>query len=68
MRRKVFKAYGTTCMVVCYNIRPLSLAVHRCETTAVMYRIGVVRTAGLALVVSPTIQDETRQGSVLAKA
>jgi hypothetical protein len=48
-------------MVVFYNIRPSNLAVHMFETTPVMCRMGVVRTATLAVVVSPTIQDETRK-------
>jgi hypothetical protein len=60
---KAFKVYGTTCMVVCYNIRPSSLAVQRCETTAVMHRIGGGVDGNLSTSRQPcnTRRDETRK-------
>jgi hypothetical protein len=63
MGMKAFKVYGTTCMVVCYNIRPSSLAVHRCETTAVMHRIGGGVDGNLSTSRQPcnTGRDETRK-------
>jgi hypothetical protein len=63
MGRKVFKVYGTTCMAVCYIIRHSRLAVHRCETTAGMYRIGVGADSNISTSRQPynTRRDETRK-------
>src|SRR5271163_3784910 len=63
MGREVFKVYGTTCVVVCYGIRPSSLAVHRCETTAVMFRIGGGADGNTSTCRQPynTRRDETRK-------
>jgi hypothetical protein len=56
------QVYGTMCMVVCYNIRPSSLAVHRCETTVVTHRIGGGADGNISTSRQPynTRRDETR--------